>query len=473
MDVGIYTRLSEEKDTAAATHNALERQEERARALTTAKGWTVTEVYTDVDIGAYRAAGKRDAPKRPQFERLLADIERGTIGGVVFLKLERLVRDPGDFARLLGRCDASGAVLCSVTEPIDTSTPMGEHFAWTMVHHARLESANTAARVAWQQEQAARAGKPRHGANRPFGRFYDQVTIHPKEATAIREVVRQLLSGESLRNVTRWLNGQGILAPGGGQWSTVKLRRSLLAPHLAGLRSYHGEIVAKGQWEPIVEESVWRGLTELLTDPERGGRRGRPARWLLVGGLARCGYSDCGAPLVVKRDNSASAKHVYVCESERSRPGWHGCGRISIKALALEEIVTEMVFARDWRHVDQAVTNEEPAVLERAIAADEALLVELSRAHATRRISAPEWFAARDEVAARVGQARTQLAELRQAAAPSPASGKVLREQWPDLSLERRQAILRKLLSAVLVKPSARRGLPWVDPDRVVPIWRA
>jgi site-specific DNA recombinase len=110
------------------------------------------------------------APHRDDFERALADIEAGTIKGLVFFKLDRFVRDHGDFERALAVAEAHGAILASVTEPLDTSTPMGEAIARLLVTFARMESQTIALRVAAQAEQQAHQGRPwRGGRHRAYG----------------------------------------------------------------------------------------------------------------------------------------------------------------------------------------------------------------------------------------------------------------------------------------------------------------
>jgi DNA invertase Pin-like site-specific DNA recombinase len=84
VQVGIYTRLSVAKDSREATSEAIDRQLDRCRALADAKVWQVLEHYSDVDVGAYRAPGRKRPPERAEFERMLADVEAGRIGGIVF-----------------------------------------------------------------------------------------------------------------------------------------------------------------------------------------------------------------------------------------------------------------------------------------------------------------------------------------------------------------------------------------------------
>src|SRR5919198_889612 len=169
---GLYVRLSLAKLTNDATDDATERQEERARAYATAKGWEVVKVFPDVDVSAYRAPGRKAPPRREGFEAALAAIEAGEIDALVFFTLDRLCRDPRDFERVLWVCERHGAVLASVMEPIDTSTPAGEMSASMLVGFATLESQTIGLRVAAQREQAASRGLPAPGGWKTFGYRY-------------------------------------------------------------------------------------------------------------------------------------------------------------------------------------------------------------------------------------------------------------------------------------------------------------
>jgi site-specific DNA recombinase len=184
------------------------RQQERCRAFALAKGWEPIATFSDVD-SAYRSPGQKAPPKREAFERALTAIETGEIEGLVFFKLDRLCRDHGDFERVLATCERHGAVLASVMEPIDTSTPAGEMSARMLVGFARLESQTIGLRVAAQREQTASRGLPSPGGWRPFGYRYvprtDQAParyeVAPEEAEVIVEAARRVLAGESLNSV--------------------------------------------------------------------------------------------------------------------------------------------------------------------------------------------------------------------------------------------------------------------------------
>jgi hypothetical protein len=420
---------------------------------------------------------------------MLADMEAGKLDGIVFVKLDRLVRDHGDFERVMRAAEAGGAVLACVKDAIDTTTATGEAAARMLVMFARLESQTTGLRVAEQRRQAALAGKPRPGANRPFGYELDRVTVIPEERDAAQHVAKMLLAGESLRNATRYLNDHGILAPAGGQWTTIKLRRTLLAPHLTGLRSYHGEIVAEGQWEAVLARDIWERVGQLLRDPKRR-KGGRPPRWLLVGGLSRCGRDGCGAPLIVRNDGRGVA--CYVCESGQARPGWRGCGRLSIRADLLEEVIVEAVILRlaggPLAKIRKALAakHQDLAAVAETLAADERSLVELGHARfVTREIDHRPYLEAKQDLDERIARAYEQLAADRRTRSlvDLPETEEELRQAFGVAedqdpaevrSVDWRRTVLDACIEQITVLPATsagRRPKGMVDPERIDVRW--
>lgn len=88
----IYTRISLDKDKDGL---AVDRQEEGSRLLADRIGWTVTEVYTDT------LTASKENKRRPDFERLVADIEAGEVDRVLLWHCDRLYRQPQDLERLV------------------------------------------------------------------------------------------------------------------------------------------------------------------------------------------------------------------------------------------------------------------------------------------------------------------------------------------------------------------------------------
>ena len=112
----------------------------------------------------------------------------------------------------------------------------------------------------------------------------------------------------------------------------------MLSARISGQRSYRGEIVAQGDWEPIITPDHSARLRALLTDPARLTVR-TVRRYLLSGGLLRC--RPCGAVLVARPRGDGARR--YVCAKG---PGKPGCGGVAILAEPLEALIAEAVLYR-------------------------------------------------------------------------------------------------------------------------------
>ena len=107
----IYTRKSAEEGLEQE-FNSLDAQREACAAYVSsqkAEGWVLLPtVYEDAGISG-------GTLERPGLQRLLADIDAGLVEQIVVYKVDRLTRSLSDFAKLVERLEAAGAVFVSVT----------------------------------------------------------------------------------------------------------------------------------------------------------------------------------------------------------------------------------------------------------------------------------------------------------------------------------------------------------------------
>jgi site-specific DNA recombinase len=210
--VAAYARISEDQEGSGL---GLARQEADGRKLAELRGWPVAYVETDNDVSAYKRG-----VVRPGFERILADLEAGTIGGIVAYDLDRFARKPTDLERAIDIYDTKPGVFATVQGDIDLSTPDGRTMARVLVAFANKSSMDTGRRVARTHLELAQAGKDSGGGTRPFGYQADRVSIDPFEAEIIREMAQRVLTGESLTAVCRDLTDRGIPTPVAGPSGT-------------------------------------------------------------------------------------------------------------------------------------------------------------------------------------------------------------------------------------------------------------
>lgn len=474
---GIYARLSDDK---GAEQTATGRQIADCRKFAADRGLVVAEahVYEDVDLSAFKQV------RRPEFERLLEDLDAGLLAGVICWKLDRLFRNHRDFERLWEIIERRGAKLVSLHEQFDTSTPAGEFTLRMMVGMARMESQNIALRLRSRLAEKREAGQPHAGGNRPYGYRADFVTVDPDEAAVVREAAARLLAEkpETLREVTKDLNRRGLLSSAGKPWSPATLRRTLASPRLAGLRVHWRheptaagktrrvrEVVGPGSWEAILDQETHQALVALFEDPARRSQTRQP-RVHLLAGLLRCGR--CGGSMYVQSHGRRRPKD-YRCLPP---PVGRGCGGVSILAGPLEELVTQAAISVvDGPELAAAVAGQVDQEGAARLAADQAALEELSRDYyVERRISRDEFLTARDGLEARIRSAVASLERQTRSAllAELASSETVLADTWPTLDPDRRRAILAALFEVITIRPAATRGRNRFDPARVDFTWR-
>ena len=216
-----------------------------------------------------------------------------------------------------------GVFIASVTEPVDSSSPIGLAMLRILVALAGLESATTGIRVRASKRQAAEEGRPPPVKAYGLTRQWDGIV--ESEAAVLREAAHRAMAGERLASVARDLRSRGIPSPSGRLWTDATLGRLLRNPRLVGDRAYKGQVVARDCWPAILDRETFARLQLTLNHP---GRQGAPPRHhkRLATGFAQCGL--CGQNMAT---TTRSGDRYYSCPTQPT-----GCGRIHVHADRLE-----------------------------------------------------------------------------------------------------------------------------------------
>lgn len=335
MRTAIYARLSVAGDVGEDT--GIDRQLADCQREATRRGATTTEKYVDDGIGAYN---KRT--RRPEFERLLSDVESGRVDTVIAWRADRLARRNWDAARLLKAIEdaPSPVTVIGVADGTDTSGPMGPMFFTFLVIQGNAESGAISTRVRRSHESRAERGKF-GGGPRAFGHNADRTELEPVESEAIQDAARRILDGESVNSVLRDWKTRGIKTPRGNDWQHTALVKLLQQPRMAGLRILRG-VEGSGSIPPILDRDTWDRLCSLLADPSRRPALpgGQPRH--LLSGLMVC--AECGVTMGAKGNGgrkNGPGYWTYGCIG--SRPG--ACGRVWVKGEPTDEYVSGLVVA--------------------------------------------------------------------------------------------------------------------------------
>jgi site-specific DNA recombinase len=463
---GLYARISLDWEGKGL---GVERQLQDCRAIAKRLGWTVIDEYIDNSIGAskYSKTGKH----RAQYNRMLGDIEAGRLDAVVIWMEDRLQRQVIELAEFLKVCDAAGVTrIASAGGELNLADPDQRTMLYIKAAMAEAEIEKMSARMRRKNRENAESGRRHLGGRRPFGETWHGSQAVSEEQAAeerelIREAVRRLIAGDSLRGIVTDWEKRGVRSQFGNLWRNVNLRRCLLSPRLVGMREYNGQLIP-GDWQPIISMEEWQAVKAILEDPARFKyERGGLPRYLLSG-MVHCGI--CGAKLYPRKIRS---KRVYYCSPVAPKGG---CGKISRQAEPLEQLIEGAIFHavesdRFQRMASQGEDDPTNELYEQ-LARDQGLLDRLEDKVAQELISETTAKRNRSEIERRMEDTRREISRRRggEVVAHIPRN---LRQVWPDLSLDRRRAIVKAVLVKVTLLPQPNSARTF-HPEKVMAEWR-
>lgn len=239
----------------------------------------------------------------------------------------------------------------------------------------------------------------------------------------------------------------------------------LTSGRIAGLRQHKGVVVAKARWEAIVTEERHQALVAALA-PKR--HRLRKGRTYPLTGLMRCGL--CGTNMrSLQRENG---RRTYAC---RKGPGLGGCGRVSIRAVALEEHVRDLVCGTladpvtraAMARLDESDDDEATSMVERIRSIDESRqrLIDL---YTDGDIERSAFRARRDRLddEAKLLEARLATRTQGRMAGGLPGSYDDLVAAWDDRGIDFQRRLIETLLHPIVVHPASSRKRAF-DPTRL------
>ena len=445
----IYCRVSSDPLKEGASTS---RQLQNCRQFCNAREWKVTATYEDIDESAYKSTDNR-----PGLRALLEDMASGRFDTIVVWRLDRLVRRNDEFEYIWSICQRHNIALTSVTEPIDTTSGVGVAVTRMLVTFAGLESTIKSERLRAKNLEDARKGLPHRSGFRSYGYKGLDMHIVEHEAEIIREAATRILAGEAPNDLARELANRGVVGRHGAPISGVSLRKILKNPTIAGERTYHGHVIAKGTWEPILDPLTATKVRYMLT-MSKGGRR-RKMKTQLLSGLLRCGI--CGNSL-----------------ASRGAPLRYGCGGPCSKtnSVHLEHTnnwVTELVL---WRLEKRWPANgatptladdkshEIVETLDSAIAA--ATRLNIAR-YIDGTMSHVEYVNARTALETKIGQQLHRTSNY----VPSPVlppdfDPRKARRNFHLLTMKQQQAVVELEIDHIIVTPGTT--FAW-DQSRFIP----
>lgn len=468
--VVVYLRISEDRTGAEA---GVERQRTDCLDLCARLGVSEPVVFMDNDISAY---GNK---KRPGYLQLLERVKLGP-SRIVAWHVDRLYRKPRELEDLIDLVEAHPIRIETVKGGgFDLNTHEGRLMARQLVAIASYESGHKAERGDWH-------GGPKYG----YGIGGVLIT---EEAAVIRQIADRFLAGQSVRQITTWLNrDDGPAAPSKGKsrlniWHASTVKSILCSARISGQRAYDptaprgGErqggraILGPGNWDSIITPEETERIRAVFANPDR--RVGRSAKSLLAG-IISCG--KCGNTLVTggwrSGQTAPSKQHFYRCLPLPGRPERGG---LSASAAGVEAVVSEAIIRRL-----AATTLPEPAAgadsgvsaAMAQITAARQRMEDMARDYGAGILTRAELHAAKTAAQHTITEAERLLGRTSKSAALKgiPIGDEAaLRRAWEgEWSIPQKRAIIAALVDSLVINPFPTGGARF-RPERVVITFKA
>ena len=458
--VGVWIRVSTEDQ---AKGESPEHHEERARSYAKSRGWQVKELY---DLAGQ--SGKA-VMQHPEAKRMMKDIERGHITGLVFSKLARLSRNRRELEDFSDFFNKHQADLISLSEAIDTSTAGGRMFFHLLGVFAQWEREEITERVNASVLTRAKLGKSVNG-KAPFGYQWKdrKLVIQPDEAAVRRKAYELFVEHRRKGFVARELNATGYRTRDGSIWRDTSIARILDESSAKGVYFFN-TMRQTGSWrtapkpesewgkaecEPIVSEALWNQVNQIMEEQLKAWKKPGKPPVHLFSGLAFC---SCGSKMYVSANSPK-----YFCRK--------CCNKIPI--VDLEDIVRQelkVFFGQPERiaeHLKNADQNlaEKSALLDAHTREIQKVRDEMTRTHKLyiqEQITAQGFGDFYKPAEQRLNQLNAELPKLeaevdflkvnKLSAADVLHEANSLYESWPSLPSEDKRKIVEALIEKVVI----------------------
>ena len=324
----IYARYS----SSGQREESIEGQLRECYEFAKKNGFTVIGEYVDKAL-----TGRTD--KRPDFQRMLRDCERGVFKAVICWKMDRFARNRYDSAMYKYKLKKNGVRIFYAKESIPEG-PEGIILESVMEGYAEYYSENLSQNVKRGNYDSAlelkTIGQTVLGLRTgPDGRFEQD----PATAPIVRRIFEEYAAGERAKDIYQRLNDEGHRTVRGGLFNKNSIRRILQNEKYIGVYEFKDIRVEDGI-PAIVDRELFDKCQTLMERYHRAPAAKRDTFFLLTSKLF-CGH--CGEPMTGDGGTGKSGKvyNYYICNGRRAKK----CKKERASKEWIEQLVVDQLVA--------------------------------------------------------------------------------------------------------------------------------
>lgn len=258
-----YIRVSTEEQRDSGL--SLGAQRESITAFAKSQGYELVTIVEDAAV-----SGATKPTDRPGFSQILELAQNESFGILLVWKFDRLARHLAYAVSTTQTLrEDYDVTLRSVTEPIETESPMGQTIFSIFAGMAMMEREAITERTLMGRKAKAKQGGFA-GGKAPYGYRRDKeggLEVVPEEAAIVRRIFALNKQGMGTKAIAAQLNAEGIPTRGGRPWIFSTIQGMLHNEKYEGNVEYYFKSTEKESWVEL-------GHHEAILPPKASKRVG-------------------------------------------------------------------------------------------------------------------------------------------------------------------------------------------------------
>lgn len=318
----IYARYS----SFGQREESIEGQLKICREYAEANGYAVLGEYID-------RAKSATNDNRADFQRMVADAERGLFDAVLVYQFDRFARNRQDSVLYKAKLKGYGVRVVSAQENISADAA-GALLEGLLENMAQFFSDDLAQKIRRGQQTNAEHCRY-NGGPVPLGYRVDgdkRFQVDESAALVVKMVFDRYAGGASVKQIVEELNEAGVRTQKGKPFAPNSLQKILRNIRYTGVFAY-GDVQVPGGMPRIVDNETFQAVQRRLESKRRAPSSS--GGFLLTTKLF-CGH--CGSPMVGDSGTSKTGKrthYYYSCKKARRGP----CSKKSVRKELIEDLV--------------------------------------------------------------------------------------------------------------------------------------
>lgn len=326
MAAVIYARFSSHNQR----EESIEQQVAECKAYAAANGYDIVGIYADS-----ARSGRSD--RRPQFQKLRRDAEKGGFATIIAYKSNRIARNMLNAMMFETEVERYGIKVLYAKEEFGNNAA-GRFALRTMMNVNQFFSENMGEDIKRNQADNALNCRANGPASYGYMRGEDgRFVIDEETAPIVQEIFTLVACGQPFCDIADTLNNRGIRTRRGGLWKKSSFANILNNERYIGVYIFDDVRIEGGMPEIISKELFYKVQNILKNKKNPQGRHRESGDYLLTGKLF-CG--ECGSHMIGMSGTSKSGSlHAYyVCNEKRSGGS---CKKKNVKRDYIEEKIAE------------------------------------------------------------------------------------------------------------------------------------